>query len=267
MRDAVDGLLDDDIGGGRVRHDRTVFEGKAGAAIQSFLARLLPRTRAESGSEVSPADARKAARSRVAPAWLIDRYVAATFARLFVLVLASVLVLYVLIEYLDISTHIARVRPPASAILGFFQAKLAPILVETGGRVVVVDGARPAPSFGTLIAAQARGADSGAGAVYTYARGRPKKDQPKQVTQTRYRVKAHVKQNASTLERMTVEAGCFVLLTNVAKQGEGAADAREILSLDKEQHGVEQNFAFLKDPAVVNAIFAATGKRVRTLPI
>ena len=115
---------------GRVRHDRTVFEGKAGAAIQSFLARLLPRTRAESGSEVSPADARKAARSRVAPAWLIDRYVAATFARLFVLVLASVLVLYVLIEYLEISNDIARVRPPIAAILGFFQAKLAPILVD-----------------------------------------------------------------------------------------------------------------------------------------
>ena len=101
--------------------------------------------------------------------------------------------------------------------------------------------------------------------VYTYARGRPKKDQPRQVTQTRYRVKAHVEQNASALEQMKMEAGCFVLLTNVAKEGEGAADAREILSLYKEQHGVEQNFAFLKDPAVVNAIFLKNEERIEAL--
>ena len=41
--------------------------------------------------------------------------------------------------------------------------------------------------------------------------------------------------------------------------------AREILSLYKEQHGVEQNFAFLKDPAVVNAIFLKTEERIESL--
>lgn len=101
--------------------------------------------------------------------------------------------------------------------------------------------------------------------VYTYARGRPKKDQPRQVTQIHYRVNSHVEQNASALEQMRTEAGCFVLLTNVAKEGEGAVDARGILSLYKEQHGVEQNFAFLKDPAVVNAIFLKTEKRIESL--
>jgi hypothetical protein len=30
---------------------------------------------------------------------------------------------------------------------------------------------------------------------------------------------------------MKKEAGCFVLLTNVPREGEGAADAKEILSL------------------------------------
>lgn len=64
---------------------------------------------------------------------------------------------------------------------------------------------------------------------------------------------------------MKVEAGCFVLLTNVAKEGEGAVDARGILSLYKEQHGVEENFAFLKDSAVVNAIFLKTEKRIEAL--
>ena len=102
-------------------------------------------------------------------------------------------------------------------------------------------------------------------AFCTYARGRPKKDQPKQVTQIRYRVNSHVEQNASALEQMRTDARCFVLLTNVVKEGEGAADAREILSLYKEQHGVEQNFAFLKDPAVVNAIFLKNEERIEAL--
>ena len=74
-----------------------------------------------------------------------------------------------------------------------------------------------------------------------------------------------LEQKAAALERMKTEAGCFVLLSNVAKEGEGAADAKEILSLYKEQHGVEQNFAFLKDPAVVNAIFLKTEERIEAL--
>jgi transposase len=100
---------------------------------------------------------------------------------------------------------------------------------------------------------------------YTYARGRPKKDQRRQVTQVRYQVSCHLEQKVSALERMKTEAGCFGLLTNVAKEGEGAANAREILSLYKEQHGVEQNFAFLKDPAVVNAVFLKTEERIEAL--
>jgi len=101
--------------------------------------------------------------------------------------------------------------------------------------------------------------------LYTYARGRPQKDQPGQVTQVRYQVSCHLEQKALALEQIKTEAGCFVLLTNVAKEGEGAADAKEILSLYKEQHGVEQNFAFLKDPAVVNAIFLKTEERIEAL--
>jgi transposase len=100
---------------------------------------------------------------------------------------------------------------------------------------------------------------------YTYAKGRPKKDQPRKVTHVHYRLNCHLEQKASALERMKKEAGCFVLLTNVAKEGEGAVDAKEILSLYKEQHGVEQNFAFLKDPAVVNAIFLKSEERIEAL--
>lgn len=59
------------------------------------------------------------------------------------------------------------------------------------------------------------------------------------------------------------EAGCFVLLTNVP--GEGAAEAMEILSLYEEQHGVEQDFSFLKDPAVAHVIFLKTEERIEAL--
>ncbi len=100
---------------------------------------------------------------------------------------------------------------------------------------------------------------------YTFARGRPKKDQPRQVTQIHYQVSCHLEQKASALERMKTEAGCFILLTNVAKDGDGATGAKEILTLYKEQHGVEQNFAFLKDPAVVNAIFLKSEERIEAL--
>ncbi len=34
-----------------------------------------------------------------------------------------------------------------------------------------------------------------------------------------------------------------------------SVESQQILQAYKEQHGVEQNFAFLKDPAIINAIF------------
>jgi transposase len=102
---------------------------------------------------------------------------------------------------------------------------------------------------------------------YTYAKGRPKKNQPRQVTRIRYGLSCHLEPKAPALEQMRTEAGCFVLLSNVAKEGEGSADAKEILSLYKEQHGVEQNFAFLKDPAVVNAIFLKSEERIEALGV
>jgi transposase len=99
----------------------------------------------------------------------------------------------------------------------------------------------------------------------TYARGRPKKDQPRTVTRVHYRVHFHLEHRTSALERMEQEAGCFVLLTNAPQEGERAFETMEILSLYKEQHGVEQNFAFLKDPAVVNAIFLKKEERIEAL--
>ena len=116
----------------RVRHDRTLFEGSAINGAQALLARLLPRQSRKSNLDVVSRGERELARgaTTVTRAWLVDRYVATRFLQLFALVLASILALYVLIEYLEISNDIARVRPPVAAILGYFEAKLAPILVD-----------------------------------------------------------------------------------------------------------------------------------------
>lgn len=116
----------------RVRRDRTLFEGRGLTAAAAFLGRFLPLRPQDGPDRLSRKadEAEVPARAGVTRAWLVDRYVATRFLQLFLLVLASILVLYVLIEYLDISTHIARVRPPASAVIGYFQAKLAPILVD-----------------------------------------------------------------------------------------------------------------------------------------
>ena len=61
------------------------------------------------------------------------------------------------------------------------------------------------------------------------------------------------------------QAGCFVLLTNLPTEGEKAYSAAEVLQSYKDQHGIEQNFGFLKDDAIVNAIFLKTPARIEAL--
>jgi transposase len=60
------------------------------------------------------------------------------------------------------------------------------------------------------------------------------------------------------------EAGCFVLLTNLVDQQEDWS-AQELLSLYKSQIGIEKNFSFLKDPAIVNSIFLKKAERIEVL--
>jgi transposase len=60
------------------------------------------------------------------------------------------------------------------------------------------------------------------------------------------------------------EAGCFVLLTNLLDQ-QADWPARELLSLYKSQIGIEKNFSFLKDPAIVNSIFLKKAERIEVL--
>src|SRR5215471_4862564 len=98
-----------------------------------------------------------------------------------------------------------------------------------------------------------------------YGPGRPSQKQPRVVKAVRYGLKATLHERAEVIARKVQELGCFVLLTNVPTAGEMAHSAGEVLRAYKEQHGVEQNFAFLKDPLIVNSLFLKKPERIEAL--
>jgi transposase len=102
-----------------------------------------------------------------------------------------------------------------------------------------------------------------------YARGRPKADGTRTLRQMRYGVRASLVERPQAIASARQQAGCFVLLTNVPPEGpEGSPipyDGRQLLVAYKDQHGIEKNFGFLKDPAIVNAIFLKRPERIEAL--
>jgi transposase len=98
-----------------------------------------------------------------------------------------------------------------------------------------------------------------------YGPGRPSSTQPRVVKARRYGLQVTLHERAAVVARKRQEAGCFVLLTHVPTAGEMAHRAGEVLRAYKEQHGVEQNFAFLKDPIIVNSLFLKKPERIEAL--
>lgn len=98
-----------------------------------------------------------------------------------------------------------------------------------------------------------------------YGPGRPSSQKPRPVKAWRYGLKASLHERTEVIARKTQEMGCFVLLTNVPTQGDMAHSAGEVLRAYKAQHGVEQNFAFLKDPLIVNSLFLKKPERIEAL--
>ena len=99
----------------------------------------------------------------------------------------------------------------------------------------------------------------------TYGPGRPSPTKPRAVKAWRYGLQVILHERAEVIARKAQETGCFVLLTNVPTQGAMAHSAAEVLRAYKEQHGVEQNFAFLKDPVIVNSLFLKKPERIEAL--
>jgi transposase len=98
-----------------------------------------------------------------------------------------------------------------------------------------------------------------------YRPGRPSSTRPRMVKALRYGLQVTLHARAEVIVRKRQEAGCFVLLTNVSTVGEMAHSARAVLQAYKEQHGIEQNYGFLKDPLIVNSLFLKKPERIEAL--
>jgi transposase len=81
----------------------------------------------------------------------------------------------------------------------------------------------------------------------------------------RYGLQVTLHERAEVSARKTQETGCFVLLTNVPTGGEMTHRAGDILRAYKEQHGMEQNYGFLKDPLIVKSLFLKKPERIEAL--
>ena len=95
-------------------------------------------------------------------------------------------------------------------------------------------------------------------------RGRPPKN-ALALTKTRYTLEWSITENTVEVARLRELAGCFVLLSNVPTSGNSALDEAELLRTYKGQYGVESDFAFLKDPLIVNDVFLKKPSRIDAL--
>lgn len=99
----------------------------------------------------------------------------------------------------------------------------------------------------------------------TYARGRPPKNGERTVSKIRYILEGEVVERLEEAEQVREASGCFVLLTNTPTEGDMAHSPEDVLAAYKEQHGIEANFGFLKDPLIVNDLFLKKPDRIEVL--
>jgi transposase len=98
-----------------------------------------------------------------------------------------------------------------------------------------------------------------------YVTGRPKADGTRKIQRTTYRLKISLQPREQAVARARQEAGCFVLITNEPEEAAGGLGSKELLRAYHDQHSVEQNFGFLKDPVIVNALFLKSPRRIEAL--
>lgn len=94
--------------------------------------------------------------------------------------------------------------------------------------------------------------------------GRPPKN-PEKSMRPKYTLKTEIQKNENGVQREKELAGCFVLLTNIPTEGDGSMNAKKLFLIYKGQYGVESNFAFLKDPIIVNDMFLKKNERIDVL--
>lgn len=98
-----------------------------------------------------------------------------------------------------------------------------------------------------------------------YARGRPRKNAPRTVSAVTFFIGGAIVERSPLAEQKREQAGCFVLLTNTPMEGDMGHTSKDVLMAYKEQHGIERDFGFLKDPLIVNDLFLKKPERVEAL--
>ena len=98
-----------------------------------------------------------------------------------------------------------------------------------------------------------------------YARGRPPKNAARKVSAVTFFIDGVIREIPDLAEQKREQAGCFVLLTNTPKEGDMAHTPNEVLRAYKQQHGIERDFGFLKDPLIVNDLFLKKPERIEAL--
>jgi len=98
-----------------------------------------------------------------------------------------------------------------------------------------------------------------------YGRGRPSKKHPRKPASVHYVLEARAVERSEQIQRKRDEAGCFVLLTNIPIDADNGQTGAELLRVYKDQHGIERNFAFIKDPLIANDLFLKKPERIEVL--
>ena len=99
-----------------------------------------------------------------------------------------------------------------------------------------------------------------------YGRGRPKQGEIRVPKYAEYVLNINLEENPEKTKDLRLKAGCFVLITSLKAHSDMESwTAADLLSLYKEQDGIEKNFGFLKDPAIINAVFLKKPSRIEVL--
>jgi len=98
-----------------------------------------------------------------------------------------------------------------------------------------------------------------------YARGRPPKKRARKIQSATFFIGGLISERTPLAEQKREQAGCFVLLTNTPSDGEMGHTPQEVLLAYKEQHGIERDFGFLKDPLIANDLFLKKPERIEAL--
>jgi len=85
-----------------------------------------------------------------------------------------------------------------------------------------------------------------------YAPGRAPANGQRKIVATKYDHRLQPEENTFLHEQKPGKAGCFVMITNTAKD---KMPASEMLRNYKQQYGVEKNFPFPEEPLIANGTF------------